>query len=151
MPKAGCSPLKGWLSPLLAVLEVVLVARLELLVVAAAALGALRLEVRVLLAELFVRRRDQAEIMLGMLEIIFRRNRVARGLRVARELKIFFRDVVRGSADLHIRAVGFVNPCQGIVAAPVVIVVVIVVVAPTHALVVVMLLTVSHGLLFNNS
>jgi hypothetical protein len=38
-----------------------------------------------------------------------------------------------------------------VAAAVVIIVVVIVIVAPTHALVVVLMLTVSHGLLFNNS
>src|SRR6185312_14964827 len=59
---------------ILAVFEAFLVALRELLVVA---LGALRLEVRILLAELFLRGCDQAEIMLGMLEIIFSRNRIA--------------------------------------------------------------------------
>ena len=91
--------------------------------------------------------------MLGVLEIIFRRDRIAGGLGVTRELEIFLRDVIGRSADLHVGAVGFIDPCQRVVAAAVIIVVVVVVVvvAPAHALVVMMLLTVSHGLLFNNS
>src|ERR1700716_946027 len=92
------------------------------------------IEVRGVLAELLVHRRDQAEIMLGMLIIVFRRHRVARGLRIAGELNVFFSDVRRRSANLDVRAVGFVNPRQRIVALAV---------TPPHALV----LTVSHGLL----
>ena len=133
-----------------AVLEILVLARLELLVVAAA--FGTRLEVRIVLAELLLRRRDQAEIMFGVLEIIFRRDRIAGGLGVTRELEILLRDVIGRSADLHVGPVGFIDPCQRVVAATIIIVVVIVVVvAPTHALVVMMLLTVSHGLLFNNS
>ena len=51
------------------------------------------MEVRVALAELLLRRRDQAEIMLGVLIIVFRRHRIAGGLRVARELDVFLGDV----------------------------------------------------------
>ena len=127
-------------------------ARLELLVVAAAAAFLpLRLEIRILLAELLVRRRDQAEIVFGMLEVVFGRDRIAGGLAITRKLEIFLRHMVRRAANLHVGAVGFIHPCQRVVAAAVVIVVVIVVVAPAHALVVMMLLTVSHGLLFNDS
>ena len=46
------------------------------------------------LAELFLRRCDQAEVMLGMLVVVFGSNRVARcGARIARELEIFLGDV----------------------------------------------------------
>ena len=112
-----------------------------------------RMEVRIVLAELLLRRGDQAEIMLGMLEIVFRRDRIAGGLGVACQLKIFLRDVIGRSANFHVGAVRFIDPCQRVVTAAIVVVVVIVVVivAPAHALVVMMLLTVSHGLLFNNS
>jgi hypothetical protein len=119
--------------------------RLELLVVAAA--FGTRLEVRIVLAELLLRRRDQAEIMFGMLKVVFSRYRIAGGLGVTRELEIFLRHVIGRSADLHVGSVGFIDPCQRVVAATIVVVVVIVV-APAHALVVMMLLTVSHGLLF---
>ena len=128
----------------LAVVELLVVA-LKLLVVAA--LGP-RLEVRIVLAELLLRRRDQAEIMFGVLEIIFRRDRIAGRLGVTRKLEIFIRDVIGRAANLHVRAVGFINPCQGILIAPII---VLLIVAPAHALVVMMLLTVSHGLLFNHS
>lgn len=88
--------------------------------------------IRVLLAKLFLRRRDQAEIMFGVLVIIFRRNRVAGALRVAGELNVFFRNVRRRSADLNVGAVRLVNPCQRIL-------ILAVVIAPPHAF-----LTVSH-------
>ena len=52
--------------------------------------------------------------MLGVLVVVFRRHRIARTLRVARELKIFFRDVRRRSADFHVRSVGLVDPRQWI-------------------------------------
>jgi len=126
------------------IVELLVGARLELLIVAA--LGA-RLEVRILLAELLLRGRDQTEVMFGVLEIIFRRDRIAGGLSVAGELEIFLRDVVGGAANLHVRAVRFINPRQGILIAPVVM---LLIVAPAHTLVM-MLLTVSHGLLFNDS
>ena len=126
------------------IVELLVGARLELLIVAA--LGA-RLEVRILLAELLLRGCDQTEVMFGVLEIIFRRDRIAGGLSVARELEIFLRHVVRGAANLYVGAVRFINPRQGILIAPVV---VLLIVAPAHTLVM-MLLTVSHGLLFNDS
>src|SRR5581483_274660 len=62
-----------------AVLELALGARLLELLLIAAAFRA-RLEIRILLAELLLRGSDQAEIVLGMLQIIFRRNRIAGGL-----------------------------------------------------------------------
>jgi hypothetical protein len=134
------------LAVLVAVLELLVGAGLELLLVAA---FGTRLEIRVLLAELFLRGRDEPEIMLGMLEIILRRNVIAGRLRITSKLEIFLRNVIGGPANLHIRAVRFVNPCERILIAPVVLL--IVVVAPAHTLVVMMLLTVSHGLLFNDS
>ena len=128
------------------ILELLVRARLELLIVATA-LGT-RLEIRILLAELLLRGSDQAKIVFGVLKIVFRRNRIAGGLRIACKLEIFLRDVIGRSANLHIRAVRLVNPRQGILIAPVVLLMII---APAHPLVVMMLLTVSHGLLFNDS
>ena len=143
-----------WLAVVLAVFEMLFRARLELLVVAATALGTRSLEVRVALPELLLRDCDQAEIMLGMLKVVLRRDRIAGRLRVARELKIFFGDMAGRAADLHVGAIGFVNPCERVMIAAIIIIAiaVIVVVAPAHALVVVVLmLTVSHGLLFIHS
>jgi hypothetical protein len=141
------------LAVVLAIFEVLFRARLELLVVAASAIGTRRLEVRVALPELLLRDRDQAEIMLGMLEVVLCRDRIAGRLRVACELKIFVGDMTGRSADLHVGAIGFVNPGKRVVIAAVIIIVVavIVVVAPAHALVVMLMLTVSHGLLFIHS
>ena len=49
--------------------------------------------IRVLLTKLFLRRSDQAEVVLGVLVIILGGHRVARPLRITRELDVFFRDM----------------------------------------------------------
>jgi hypothetical protein len=126
------------------------------LLVVAPALGTLRLEVRVVLPELLLRRRDQAEVVLRVLKVVFGRDRIAGRMGVARKLKIFLGDMIGCAANLHVGAVGFINPRQRIMISAVIVIVVviiIVVVAPAHALVVIvmLMLTVSHGLLFNNS
>jgi len=76
----------------------------------------LLLVIRILLAELFLRGGDQAEIMLGVLIIIFRRHWIARALRVARELDVFLRDVRSGAADFHVGSVRLIDPRQRILA-----------------------------------
>lgn len=93
----------------------------------------LRRLMRILLRELGLRGGDQAEVMLGVLQITFRRYRIARGLGVARELDVFFGNVVCRTAHLHVRAVRFVNAGKWIVPA--------IAIAAPHAL---LLLTVSH-------
>jgi hypothetical protein len=103
-------------------------------------LAALRAIIRVLLAELFLRRGDQAQIMLGVLVIILGGYRVARGRRIARQLNVFLGDMGRRSPNLHVWAVRFINPCERILIFAVMLVVVV---TTPHALVVV--LTVSHG------
>ncbi len=60
---------------------------------------------RVGLAELLVRGGDEAQIVLGVLPVALRRDRVAGGLRVAGELQVFLGDVLRGAADLYVGAV----------------------------------------------
>ena len=70
---------------------------------------------RVLLPELLLRRCDQAEIVLGVLVVIFGRDRVAGALRVARKLDVFLGDVMSGSADLHVGAIRLIDPRQRIV------------------------------------
>src|SRR5262249_14913899 len=92
-------------------------------------------EVRVVLPKLFLRRRDQAEVMLGVLKVIFRCHRVTRGLGIARQLDVFLGDVVRSPADLHVGTVGFIDSRKRILALAV---------SPPHAFV----LTVSHGFWF---
>ena len=101
--------------------------------------GLLLLVIGLALAELFLSGGDQTEIMLGMLIIIFRRNRIARALRVAGELKIFLGDVGRRSSNFDVLPVGFVHTRQRIL-----MVVTTLPVTPAHTFV----LTVSHGLLF---
>ena len=72
--------------------------------------GLLLLVIGLTLAELLLRRSDDAEIVLGMLIVIFRRDRIAGALRVTSELQILFGDVGRGSADFYVRPVRFIRP-----------------------------------------
>ena len=90
--------------------------------------------VGVLLAELLLRSGDQAEIMLGMLIVIFSGYRIAGALRVARKLDVFFCDVRGGATDFYVGTVRFIYARQRILAFAVV-----VVAASPHAL-----LTISH-------
>jgi len=112
----------------------------EIVAVAHAAAGLLLVK-RLTLAKLFLGGCNQTEIMLGMLIIIFRRNRISGTLRVAGELEIFLGDVRRRSANFHVLPVGLVHPRQWIL----VMVTTLIAIATAHAFVV---LTVSHGLLF---
>jgi len=59
----------------------------------------------ILLTELFLRGGNQAEIVLGMLVVVLGRNRIARTLRVARELDIFFRYMRSGAANFDVGTV----------------------------------------------
>ena len=61
--------------------------------------------VGILLAELFLRRGDKAEIMFRMLIVILGGDRIAGSLCVARELNIFFRNVRSSAADFDVRPV----------------------------------------------
>ncbi len=83
-----------------------------LAVVAAVADGLVAARLLVL-AELFLGRRDQAEIMLGVLVVVLGGDRVAGRARIARELKIFFGDVRSRAADLDVGSVRFVNRVIG--------------------------------------
>ena len=59
----------------------------------------------VLLAELFLRGGDQAEIMLGVLIVVFGGHRIARALCITRKLDIFFRNMRGGAADFDVGTV----------------------------------------------
>jgi hypothetical protein len=73
--------------------------------------GALLLRLRllvvvwILLTELFLRGGNQAKVVLGMLVVVLGRNRIARTLRVARELDIFFRYMRSGAANFDVGTV----------------------------------------------
>ncbi len=122
----------------LAVVEIVAalltLLRLPLLALLRLALLTLLPVIRILLAELLLRGGDEAEVVLGVLVVVFGGHRIAGALRVARELDVFFRDVRGGAADLHIRPVRLVDPRQRILVSTLV-----VVMTPAHTL-----LTVSH-------
>jgi hypothetical protein len=105
----------------------------------AALISALLITVRLALTKLLLRGSDQAKVMFGVLIIIFRRDRVARALRVPGQLEILFGDVGRGAANFNVRPIGLVHTRQWIL-----MMMATFAVATPHALV----LTVSHGLLF---
>src|SRR6185437_10543868 len=65
---------------------------------------------RLVLSELLLRRRDQPEIMLGVLIVVLGRDRIARGARITRELQIFLGDVRGRAADLDVGTVRFEHP-----------------------------------------
>jgi hypothetical protein len=104
------------------------------------------LQLRLVLAELLLSRRDQTEVMLGVLIIILGGDGVAGRPGIARELNVFLGHMRRGAANLDIRSVGLEDTGHRVLAAPVIvaaIVIVVVVVPVAHTLVV---LTVSHVL-----
>ena len=67
-------------------------------------------ELRILLAELFLRSGDQTIVVLGVLIVVLGGHRVSRRLRVAGKLNIFLGDVRRISADLDVGSVELENP-----------------------------------------
>jgi hypothetical protein len=113
-------------------------------IIARAAAGLL-LGKRLTLTKLFLRRGDQAEIMFGVLIVIFRRDRISGTLRIAGELEIFFGDVRRRSPDFYVLPIGLVHSGQRILVMMMMATAALATIATAHTLVV---LTVSHGLLF---
>jgi hypothetical protein len=106
-----------------------------------AATGRLLLKIGLILAKLFLRGGDQAEIMFGVLIIIFAGDGISGALRVAGELEIFFGDVGRRASNFHVLTIGLVHSRQRIL---VMMATTTLAIATAHAFV----LTVSHGLLF---
>jgi hypothetical protein len=89
--------------------RLLVVAVLVALVGAAHLVRLLLLIVRLTLPKLLLSHRDQTEIMLGVLIIIFRCNRVPGALRVTGELKVLFSDMGRCTANFYVRPVGLVH------------------------------------------
>jgi len=111
--------------------------------VIAALLRLLLIEGRLSLPQMLLRGGDQAEIMLGVLVVVFGGDRIAGALRIARQLEVFLGNVRGIAPDLHVRSVGLVHARQWILVV-VMVVTTFTAVATPHALV----LTVSHDLLF---
>jgi hypothetical protein len=65
-------------------------------------------------------RGNKSKVMLGVLKIILRRDRISPGVGVSRELEIFLGDMVRVAAYFHIRSVRFIGSRQRIWASPIV-------------------------------
>jgi hypothetical protein len=113
--------------------------------VVAALLRLLLIERRLGLPQVFLRGGDQAEIMLGVLVVVFGRDRIAGALRVAGQLKVFLGNVRCIASDLQVRSVGLVHARQWIlVMVMMMTTTAFTAVATPHALI----LTVSHDLLF---
>jgi hypothetical protein len=106
----------------------------------------LLIEGRLGLPQVLLRGGDQPEIMLGVLVVVFGRDRIAGTLRVAGQLKVFLGNVRRIAPDLQVRSVGLVHARQWILVMVMMMTTAttFTAVATPHALV----LTVSHGLLF---
>ena len=71
--------------------------------------GLLLLIIGLTLPELLLRRGDDAEIVLGVLIVIFCRNRIPGTLRVTGELKVLFGDMRRRAANFYVRPIGLVH------------------------------------------
>src|SRR5262249_55402415 len=64
--------------------------------------------------ELWLRRRDDPEIVFGVLQIGFGQNRVARRLGIASQLHVFLGNMSRRTAHLYVRTIRFIGPAQGV-------------------------------------
>ena len=80
---------------------------------------------------LILRCGDEAEIVLRVLQIVLRRNRISRRLRIACKLQVFLGDVRSSASYFDIGSVRLVHPCERIVTLAV---------SPAHTLV----LLISH-------
>src|SRR5205807_6912763 len=80
---------------------------LALVALVVAHVGFRPVELRIALPELFLRGRDQAEVMLRVLYIIFRPNRIAGGLCDYRKLNVFFGHVGGSSEFFDIGSVRY--------------------------------------------
>lgn len=74
------------------------------------AIHALTLFVRILLRVLGLGSGDDPEIVFGVLEIVFRADRIAGRLGVTGELHVFLGDMRGGPADFDIRTVALIAP-----------------------------------------
>nr|WP_244494782.1 hypothetical protein [Bosea sp. Root483D1] len=67
--------------------------------------------------------------MLGVLEIVLGRNRIARRLGVAGELQVFLGDILRSAPDFDVRAIRLVTPLKRVRRFPVAVVAIVIVIA----------------------
>jgi hypothetical protein len=82
--------------------------------VIAALLRLLLIERRLGLPKVFLRGGDQAEIMLGVLVVVFGGDRIAGALRIAGQLQVFLGNVRCIAPDLQVRSIGLVHARQWI-------------------------------------
>jgi hypothetical protein len=60
--------------------------------------------------------RDDAVVVLGMLQVVFRHDTIARALRIACQSRILLGDVLSGTADFHIGAGAVIGPGKRVLA-----------------------------------
>jgi hypothetical protein len=101
--------------------------------------GAIAQRVHTALSHLFAVTQDDAIIVLGMLQIILRKHRIARGQRIPRQCDIFLGDVRGRAADFYVRSGTLKAAHQGVLRFAVVVI-------PTATATV--LLSLPHGLPF---
>ena len=102
---------KGLVVVVIAIKAVVTTAlRLAARRTAALLMGLLLVVIRVLLTKLFLRCRDQAEVVFRVLVVVLGRDRIAGALRVTGELDVFLRDMRGSAANLHVGPIGLVDP-----------------------------------------
>ncbi len=109
---------KGLVEPLLSVVVAELVATLAHVTRPAHAL-AVAVHGIAGLIELLAIGHDDANIVLGVLEIVFREHRIAGRLSIARQGEILLGYMRRGAPDFHLRTIGLEAPRERILAFPV--------------------------------
>ena len=104
----GNLPLRGRSETIRQRVEIAVIVQVILILAGRALLAALRQRLG------SVRGGNKPEVMLGVLQIIFRRDRISAGMSISRELEVFFRHVMRVAAYFHVWSVRFVGSRQRI-------------------------------------
>jgi hypothetical protein len=109
--------------PALGVLTVVVIRTVEVLAVAfviVLAIVAVVIAIAVVALEAFLHLRlggcDDAVIVLSVLQIVFRHDTIPGALRVARQVGVFFSDMLRRATDFDVRTRAVIGPGQGVLA-----------------------------------
>nr|WP_293810048.1 hypothetical protein [uncultured Bosea sp.] len=85
-----------------------------------------------LLSHLLLRRKQDAIIVLSVLEVTLSSNGITRRLGITRKLQILLGDILRRTANLYVRPVGFVATLQRVGRFAITVIVAAVIVAAAH-------------------
>jgi hypothetical protein len=110
----GVLPLRGRGETIRQRVKIAVIVQVILILAGRALLAALRQRLR------SVRGGDKSEVMLRVLQIILRRDRISPRMSIPRELEIFFRHVMRVAAYFHVGSVRFVGSRQRIGPSPII-------------------------------